>query len=131
MKVPRWVDLRTLLLLHAATLAEHGGLSGLRDEGALESAVARAKNLFLYKKQIDLPGLAAAYAFGIIRNHPFNDGNKRVGFLALGLFLALNGCALEVDQAEAAQVIMQLAAGQLSEAELAVWVRHKTKVIRS
>jgi death on curing protein len=81
MKEPRWVDRHTLLLLHEEILAEHGGLPGLRDPGLLDSALARAKNLFAYNEACDLAELAAACAFGISQNHPFRDGNKRVAFL--------------------------------------------------
>lgn len=122
MKRPRWIDARVLLLLHAETLAEHGGLSGVRDVAALESALARPQNLYAYEKA-DLARLAAAYALGIIRNHPFTDGNKRAGFLAAGLFLALNGFDLVSDQVEAVQSIMRVAARDMSEKILAEWIR--------
>jgi death-on-curing protein len=121
-KRPRWVHVRVLLLLHAETLAEHGGLSGVRDVAGMESALARPQNLYAYGRA-DLAGLAAAYAFGIIRNHPFSDGNKRAGFLAAGLFLALNGFELVSDTVEAAQIIMGVATGKVSEKILADWIR--------
>jgi death on curing protein len=122
-KEPRWVDPRTLALLHAESLAEHGGFWGLRDEAALEPALARPRHLFAYERRADLARLAAAYGFGLVRNHPFNDGNKRAGFLAVGLFLALNGLRLDADPIEAVQTIMALAAGQFSEQALADWIR--------
>jgi death-on-curing protein len=103
-------------------------LAGWRDENALESALARRQNLQPYEPKADLSRLAAAYAFGLIRDHPFNDGNKRVGFLAIGLFLALNGYGFEVSQIEAVEAINRLAAGNLAEADLAKWIReHKVR----
>jgi len=123
MKRPRWIDRLALLLLHEETLAQHGGLTGLRDEGALDAALARPLHLRAYEPKADLAKFAAAYCFGLVRDHPFDDGNKRAGFLALGLFLSLNGYELRVGQAEAAEVILQLAAGRLSEKALADWIR--------
>lgn len=123
MRPPHWIDRNALLLLHAEALAEHGGLSGLRDEAALDAALARPQHIHTYERHADLARLAAAYGFGLARNHPFSDGNKRAGFLALGLFLSLNGFELSVDQAEAAETILRLAAGGLSEKDLAEWVR--------
>lgn len=120
---PNWIDSLALLLLHAETLAEHGGLSGVRDAGALESALARPKNLHAYEPEADLARLAAAYGFGLVRNHPFNDGNKRAGFLAIGLFLAINGRQFNPDPSEAIAVIFRLAEGKLAETELATWIR--------
>lgn len=123
MKRPTWIDRGGLLLLHEETLAEHGGLSGLRDEAALGAALARPRHVHAYEPTADAARLAAAYGFGIVRNHPFNDGNKRAGFLAIGLFLALNGFELVADQVGAVQTIMRLAAGHLTEQQLAEWVR--------
>jgi len=123
MKDPHWVDARALILLHAESLAEHGGLWGLRDEAALESSLARARHLHNYRKDADIAALAAAYLWGLIRNHPFNDGNKRVGFLAIGLFLSLNGFRLEVDPIESVQIIRQLAENQIGEKALAEWIQ--------
>ena len=124
MREPHWVDSRALILLHAESLAEHGGLSGLRDEAALESALARPRNRYSYGRP-DLARLAAAYGFGLVRNHPFHDGNKRVGFLAGGLFLALNGYRLEADPVDAVKTVMALAAGKLSESKLVDWIRSR------
>ena len=123
MKQPKWVDRRALVLLHGETLAEHGGLPGLRDEGALDASLARARHLHTYEPESDLPRLAAAYGFGIVRDHPFNDGNKRAGFLAIGLFPALNGRELSAEPIEAIAVIMRLAEGKMKELELASWIR--------
>lgn len=121
----RWVDKRVLLLLHDESLAEHGGASGLRDEGLLDSALARPLNLVAYG-QPDAAALAAAYGVGLAKNHPFVDGNKRAAFLAVGLFLALNGNRLTASQAAATVAVFQLAAGELSEEAFAAWLREHT-----
>ena len=129
MKRPKWIDPHVLLLLHAETLSEHGGLFGLRDENAFHAALSRPKNIFAYKSKTDIPELAAAYGFGIARSHPFNDGNKRIAFLSVGLFLSLNGYELNSSEAEAVEAIMNLAAGELREEELAEWIRmHMRKI---
>lgn len=121
-EVARWIDKRVLLLLHDESLAEHGGLPGVRDEGLLESALARPKNLAAYGHP-DLADLAAAYGAGLAQNHPFADGNKRAAFLSVGLFLALNGHRLVASQLDATQTMFALAAGDLDEAGLADWIR--------
>lgn len=120
--VARWIDKRALLLLHGESLAEHGGLPGLRDEGLLDSALARPLNLAAYG-QPDLAELAAAYGIGLAKNHPFADGNKRAAFLAVGLFLALNGYRLAATQIEATQAMLAVAAGELDEASFGAWLR--------
>jgi death on curing protein len=122
-KQPRWVDPRALLLLHEEILAAHGGLPGLREEAAFEAALARPQHLHTYEPASDLAGLAAAYGFGIVRDHPFHDGNKRVGFLAIDLFLACNGRTLSADPVEAIAIMLRLAEGKLPEQELAAWIR--------
>ena len=121
----RWVDKSALLLLHAESLAEHGGRAGLRDEGLLDSALARPLNLVAYGEP-DLADLAAAYAFGLAKNHPFVDGNKRAAFLGAGLFLALNGFRLRASQVDATQAMLALAADELSEEAFARWLRANT-----
>ena len=123
----RWVDKRALLLLHGESLAEHGGAAGIRDEGLLDSALARAQNLAAYGEP-DVAALATAYGSGISQDHPFVDGNKRAAFLAVGMFLALNGYGLAAAQAEATVAILSLAAGELDEAEFAGWLR--THIVR-
>jgi death on curing protein len=125
-KTPKSIDRRALVLLHDETLAEHGGLPGLRDEGALDASLARPRHLHTYEPKCDLPRLAAAYGFGIVRNHPFNDGNKRAGFLAIGLFLARNGWELTAKPMEAIAVILHLAEGKMTELELGSWVRENS-----
>jgi death on curing protein len=122
-RTPRWLDARALVLLHAETLAEHGGLTGIRDAGAFDSALARPRNIFHYEQKSDLPQLAAAYAYGLIQNHPFNDGNKRLGFIAAALFLELNGLELRCDQTEAIHMMFSVAAGKTNETDLARWLR--------
>ncbi len=119
----RWVNQQALIFLHSESLAEHGGVEGIRDEGLLESALYRPLNLYNYEQETDIAKLAAAYGFGIVRNHPFVDGNKRAGFLAVGLFLALNGYTLEVSQLEATQTMLALAAGEISENEFSQWLK--------
>ena len=117
-----WIDRLALELLHDESLAEHGGASGLRDEGLLESALARPLNLAVYG-QADVADLAAAYGVGLAKNHPFVDGNKRVAFLAVGLFLALNGWRLVASQADATLTLLAVAAGEIDEATFARWLR--------
>lgn len=118
----RWISRQALLILHAESLAEHGGGDGIRDPGLLESALARPRNLAAYGDP-DVAALAAAYGFGVARNHPFVDGNKRAALLATGLFLHLNGHRLSASQAETTLTVLALAAGDLSEDEFAAWLR--------
>ena len=122
MSSPVWIEPVALKLLHSESLAEHGGLAGIRDEGLLMSALARPQNLFVYENVTDLSRLAAAYAYGITKNHPFVDGNKRAAFLSIGLFLALNGFILEVEPSVAVNTMLALAAGNLNEVELTKWI---------
>src|SRR5258706_15275023 len=122
-KEPRWLTLRGLLILHREGLDEHGGLDGIRDQGLLESAMARPQNLFHYERVGEVSRLAASYAFGIARNHPFNDGNKRAAFMAATLFLAKNGIALSASQVDATHTTVQLAAGEISEELFAAWLK--------
>ena len=118
----RWISRPALVLLHDESIAEHGGLPGLRVEGLLESALARPLNLAAYGEP-DLAELAAAYGVGLAKNHPFVDGNKRVAFLAVGLCLALNGHRLVATQADATLTMLDVAAGTLDEAGFAGWLR--------
>lgn len=117
-----WVADAVAMAAHAEQLAEHGGGEGVRDPGALESAMARPRNLAVYGEP-DAAALAAAYAFGIARNHPFVDGNKRTAAVVSETFLVLNGYTLSVSDAELVVVFLALAAGELSEEELADWFR--------
>lgn len=117
-----WVTLAVAEAIHAEQLAEHGGGEGVRDAGLLESAMARPHNLASYGDP-DVAALAAAYAYGIARNHPFVDGNKRTAAVISETFLMLNGHALTASDAELVVAILALAAGELSEEELADWFR--------
>ena len=117
-----WIDRRVLLMLHDESLAEHGGASGIRDEGLLDSALARPLNLAAYGEP-DLVALAASYAVGLAKNHAFVDGNKRAAFLGTGLFLYLNGSKLIASQADATVTMLAVASGDIDEATLAEWIR--------
>ena len=122
----RWIDRRALLLLHDESIAEHGGAPGIRDEGLLESALARPLNLVAYGAP-DWAELAACYGVGLAKNHPFVDGNKRAAFLAVGLFLALNGRRLVATQAEATMTMLAVAAGSVDEPAFATWLRRHSE----
>lgn len=122
-----WIADNVVLAIHEAQLAEHGGIPGIRDEGLLSSALARPLNLDAYGDEPDASSLAAAYAFGIARNHPFFDGNKRTAFVVMELFLNLNGWALRADDADCISTMLALAAGNLSEKALAAWLRKHIK----
>jgi death-on-curing protein len=115
-----------LLLLHNESLSEHGGAPGLRDQGLLDSALARPMQIALYEAP-DLAELASAYGVGLAKNHPFIDGNKRVAFLAVGLFLAINGFRLSASQVDATLTMLGVAAGDIDEAALALWIRAHIK----
>lgn len=122
MKTLVWVAEAVVLALHEEQLAEHGGTMGLRDLGLLQSALARPQHLAAYGKP-DVAALAAAYGYGIVRNHPFVDGNKRAAFTVTELFLALNGYELEADDPSCVVTMLQLAEGSMSEAEFTEWIR--------
>lgn len=123
---PKWLDPEILRILHDEQIAEHGGLPGVRDEGALEAAFARPLNKFAYGEN-DLCALAAAYGFGLARNHPFSDGNKRAAALASFLFLEINGLTVPENTDEVEATFLALAAGKLSEDALADWLHaHST-----
>jgi death on curing protein len=117
----RWVSLRAVLALHTEQIAEHGGLAGVRDRGMLESALARPQQLAAYEPEAPAARLAAAYAYGIARNHPFADGNKRAAFVVAATFLALNGHDFRASEREVVETILRLAAGDLTEPALADW----------
>jgi death-on-curing protein len=122
MNEPFWLNRQIIIAIHDEQLAIHGGASGLRDEGMLESALDRPRNKWSYENA-ELPDLAAAYAFAIARNHPFVDGNKRTSLLALYTFLGVNGIDFNVPEAEAATMILSLAAGEVDEPGLTRWIR--------
>jgi len=121
----RWVRADVVHAIHDRQLAEHGGSAGVRDEAALDSALTRTRNLAAYKHP-DAAALAGAYAYGIVRNHPLVDGNKRTGWVVARLFLAQNGYSLKFDPHDAVQTIETLASGKLSEPRLADWFRQRT-----
>ena len=121
-KAPKWISKRALLLLHEESLAEFGGARGLRDDGLLESALARPQNIHAYNSKSTVAELAAAYGYGIAKNHAFVDGNKRAAFLSIGLFLSMNGYRLIANQADAITVIMGVASGEVDETDLPAWV---------
>jgi death-on-curing protein len=126
----RWIQREALVRLHAMCLVQFGGLAGLRDEGLLGSALSRPEQLAHYGSP-DVADIAAAYAFGLAKNHPFVDGNKRVAFLALGLSLRLNGHRLIASQPEATQIVLSLSEGELNEEALAAWVRLNIEVMNA
>lgn len=125
MATPHWVPRLVLDAAHLDQIREHGGLLSIRDEGALEAALARPQQRHNYEPESDLATLAAAYAYGVARAHPFNDGNKRAAFLAAMIFLGLNGKDLNATEAEVVQVVTTLAAGSLGETALASWIRER------
>ncbi len=127
MNEPVWLDRHGVILLQSESLAQHGGSSGIRDAGLLDSALTRPINKWNYNPAADLAELAAAYGFGLARNHPFVDGNKRIAFIATALFLRLNGYRLSSDPLDEIQTMLSLAAGESSEEEFAVWIRNHTK----
>ena len=126
---PRWVTKEMVLAIHEEQLVTFGGGTGLRDEGLLESALARPRNLFAYEPEAALPRLAASLAFGIIRNHPFIDGNKRSGFISIRMFLHRNAQIFKPDRTEAFVVITAVAAGEMEEDELAAWIEANSRPI--
>ena len=117
-----WIERDVVIAVHEMQLAEHGGLAGVRDAGLMDSALMRAPNLATYGAP-DAADLAAAYGWGLSRNHPFNDGNKRTGFVAAELFLALNGYELLADDASCVITMLGVAAGEVSEDAFAAWLR--------
>ena len=123
---PLWVPRLVIEAVHFEQIREHGGLYGIRDENALESALARAKQRWSYQADVDLHELAADYTFGIARNHPFVDGNKRIAFLAAYVFLGLNGQILQAGEDDVVRIIVALASGSLDRDSLADWLRLNT-----
>lgn len=120
---PRWVSRLVVDAIHADMLLTHGGLPGLRDVDLLESALARPRQRFSYDATTDLAALAAAYGFGLSRNHPYRDGNKRVAFVTTAVFLGLNGLELTATEDEAVTTMVALASGTIDEDALASWIR--------
>ena len=130
MEGPVWVREEVVRAIHLRQLAEHGGAEGVRDDNLLASALARPRNLLAYsERQPDMATLAAAYAFGIARNHPFVDGNKRVAFIVCRTFLLLNGRDLSASGREKFLTFLSVAEGRLSETELAIWIREHLREV--
>jgi death-on-curing protein len=124
-KTPFWLRADVLLAVHERLLAEHGGSSGMRDQSLLESAMGKPQNIFAYGKP-SLFDLAAAYAFGIVKNHPFIDGNKRAGFMAAYLFLEINGFEFTAGESDVVLKTFALAASKISERDYAVWLKQNS-----
>jgi death-on-curing protein len=125
---PQWLSRVVVDAIHNDQLREHGGLPGIRDENVLESALARPQQKWHYAEKVDMASLASAYGFGLVKNHPYRDGNKRIGFLAIVTFLGINGHDLEATDAEVIAEILALADGRVSEEELTDWIReHSAK----
>lgn len=126
MQEPKWLKEKVVTAVHSRQLAEHGGMDGVRDAGLLSSALARPRNVFAYTTpKPDLATLAAAYAYGIIKNHPFVDGNKRTGYVLCRTFLKLNGNDIDATDIEKYQMVIAAADGSLSEEQFASWLREK------
>ena len=130
MKQPVWILDNAVEAIHKRQLAEHGGSERVRDAGLLASAMARPQNTFAYEDGVSLARLAAEYAFGIARNHPFVDGNKRTAFVACLLFLRLNGKDIDASQEEKYETFIQLAAGELSVTRLETWIEQRLKNLK-
>jgi len=127
MSGPVWLEVGEIYAIHEFMLSRFGGAVGVRDDGLLQSALARPQQLFTYEEPApDLCGLAAAYAAGIVKNHPFVDGNKRTGFTAAGVFLLNNGLELTASEVEAASMVIALAASEMDERTFAQWLRERT-----
>ena len=127
MKRLRWLTAEAVAAIHEELIGRYGGVSGVRDDGLLQSAVARPQQLAAYEPKATVPKLAAAYAWGLLRNHPFVDGNKRIALAAMVVFLDLNGWELTCSEAEETAMILQAAAGEIMEEAWSEWVRRNCK----
>ena len=127
MREPKWLIPEAVVAVHQMLIAAHGGLPGVRDASLLESALYRPQQLIAYGDDYTFPGLAAGYCFGLARNHPFVDGNKRMALTASAMFLELNGYTLDASEADAVVVLEQLAAGKITEEDLTAWFAANTK----
>ena len=121
-KEPRWLDRAMVVAIHADQIRQHGGLQGIRDPAGLESALDRARNRWSYEPEVELAGLAANYGYGLTRNHPFADGNKRTGFQVMYVFLGLNGLRIQATDEEVVRLMEGVAAGSVTESGLAAWL---------
>lgn len=127
---PTWLSRLVVDAIHADQLREHGGLVGVRDDNALESALARPRQAWRYRSTTGIPALAAAYAFGLVKNHPYRDGNKRIGFLAMVTFLGVNRYEFDASDEDVVVQFVALAAGNVAEDALAAWVRRRSTTLR-
>lgn len=123
----KWVRVEAVIAIHKRQITEHGGSDGVRDEGLLLSALARPQNLLAYGEDVDIAALVAAYAFGIAKNHPFIDGNKRTALVVLRTFVSLNGYSLDASEEDKYTTILNLAEGNLTEEQLGEWVRSHSR----
>lgn len=130
MKEPNWLLLEAVVAVHKMLVAEHGGIAEIRDRGLLESALARSQNRFAYEPDANLFDLAASYAFGLARNHPFVDGNKRISITAVAMFLGDNGYEFGPEKMDALETFLRLAAGEVEEEELARWIERNSRKAR-
>ena len=129
---PLWTPSQAIVDLHALQITEHGGAAEIRDRAALESALARPRQIYSYSNtKPDIPKLAASYAWGISKNHPFVDGNKRMALIAMGVFLGLNDYFLDAREHDAFEMMMALADGVISEPDLAQWVRSNALMLKT
>lgn len=124
---PVWVPVDVIIDLHDESITEFGGLPGIRDENSLRSALARPEQILNYEPEADLFRLAGAYATGLTRNHPFFDGNKRMAFLAVGIFLNLNGYYLDETEAKATEMVLALSRKDIEESEFTSWIREMSR----
>ena len=127
---PHWLSRVVVDAIHTEQIREHGGLSGVRDETALESALARPRQTWHHGQKVDVALLAAVYGFGLVNNYPYRDGNKRIGFLSIVTFLGINGHDLNATDAEVISEMLTLAEGRVSEEELAEWIRQHSGTLR-
>ena len=123
MREPRWLSRAVVSIIHTSQTREHGGSFGVRDEGLIRSALDRPRNKWSYEEELDLADLAAAYGYGLVTNHGFIDGNKRVAFMATYAFLGINDYDLEVSEPEVVGVMLDLAASKITETQFAAWIR--------
>jgi death-on-curing protein len=130
-RTPRWLARVVVDAVHADQLREHGGLQGVHDENALESALARPQQKWAYDGGTDLAVCAAAYAYGLARNHPYRDGNKRIAFLAMATFVGINGYTFDATDEDVVTQFLDLAAGRVAEEELSNWIRRRMQKTRS
>jgi death-on-curing protein len=126
---PRWLSRVVVDAIHHDQLREHGGLPGVRDENVLESALARAKQKWHHDPDVDLPALAAAYTYGLVKKHSYRDGKKRLGFLAMATFLDINGYEFEATDIEVVTAILSLASGASSETTFTDWIRSHSRFL--